>query len=172
MAMLSPVERSGLKLDVKTGEYLRYIETTEGGLGKYEVMFSPHTQTATQNCTSFIDKYLSWWEEYNKALHKQSQLIDNIVFPKKNGKSRLLGEYSIKGWGMEIGGNTCHLCGEGLLYSGINRTFIKNHRKVESQRVYTCGTTVFEQWKEYDVQPHEEKRKRHIHVGNDCISVD
>lgn len=68
---------------------------------------------------------------------------------------------------MEIGGNTCHLCGEGLLYSDINRTFIKKHRKVESHKVYMCGTTIYETWNEHDVQPHETKRSRRVHA--ECL---
>lgn len=97
-------------------------------------------------------------EEYNNRLG--AYLSTPLVFS----------EYTPKEKEMEIGGSKCHLCGEELLYNGINRTMVKKHRKVESHQVYTCGTSIFTTWRERDCDMgcFDSKRDRHIHA--ECIT--
>lgn len=71
-----------------------------------------------------------------------------------------------------IGGPTCHLCGAATMFTDHSCLKTKKNNREESQTVYECGTTVFKQFR---VDPDTEevtKVRRHIHVGDDCISVD
>jgi ribosomal protein L31 len=125
-----------------------------------------------------------WMASYNKALKEHSQLLNHIgpgtivteeekvrryneKFPKKNGKSRLIGEYTIKGWEMEIGGNTCHLCGEKVLFASDQSTFKKKHVLSEKHMVYQCGTQVFDTTHRYYDDRMPERKDRHIHC--ECL---
>lgn len=160
---------SGLYYSNETNEYLLHIDKN-----KYEVVMSPYYTTFTSEKPSdighraetiLIDDVstpIPGTDEYEQYI---SGLATNLR--KYMESSILYGEYPKKEKEMEIGGNTCHLCGEGLLYTDINRTFIKKHRKVESHKVYMCGTTIYETWNEHDVQPHETKHTRRIHA--ECL---
>lgn len=179
-AMLSPVERSGLRLDVQTGEYLRYVGDETGNAGQYEVVFSPQKETPKFDPDYSNTQLVDWlkmdpsnrpqpeWgtSSFAEATKKLKQELSNMFLYGSTNPIWSVSEIEEEKE-MEIGGNQCHLCGEGLLYTDINRTFIKKHRKVESHKVYMCGTTIYETWNEHDVQPHETKRTRRVHA--ECL---
>lgn len=150
--------------DRSNGDYLREtMGVDQWGNREFEVMYKAYPQGTPPPLTS----YLTMSAETKQATTKVTkEAIDKLFY------SIVYGTEMPKEKEMEIGGNLCHLCGASMLYNGISRTFVKNHREVEQNTAYDCGTQVYSTWREKDDLLSGYKKARHIHVGNDCIEVD
>ena len=71
---------------------------------------------------------------------------------------------------MEIGGDTCHLCGAKLLQHNCDIVF-KNRKHVRNVKRYECGTIVDKSYKSQGEGYMMEDTEQHVILGDNCVEI-